>query len=88
MKINQEKKVKISPQNAYGGYNPKKVKRIPKGSKEKDLEEAEVVEVKLEDGRSILATVLEVTHNNVLLDFNHPLAGKKLFFTIKLIDIK
>ncbi|MFW9779738.1 MAG: peptidylprolyl isomerase, partial [Candidatus Heimdallarchaeota archaeon] len=37
MEIGQVKEVEIQPQDAYGGYNPKKVKKISKGSKERDL---------------------------------------------------
>ncbi len=88
MEIGQEKEVEISPQDAYGGYNPKKIKKIPKGLKERDLKTNTLIDVKLKDERLILATVIEVTSSHVLLDFNHPLAGKKLFFTIKLLDIK
>jgi len=88
MEIGQEKEVEIPPQEAYGGYNPKKVKKIPKGPKERNLKNNKIIDVKLKDGRSILATVLEVTSSHVLLDFNHPLAGKNLIFTIKLLEIK
>ncbi|MFX0183566.1 MAG: peptidylprolyl isomerase [Candidatus Hodarchaeota archaeon] len=88
MRIGQKKEVEISPQAAYGGYNPNKVKKILKGPKERDLKTNTIIDVKLKDGRIILATVLEVTSSHVLLDFNHPLAGKKLFFSINLLDIK
>ncbi|MFX1286271.1 MAG: peptidylprolyl isomerase [Promethearchaeota archaeon] len=88
MEIGQEKEVEIPPQFGYGGYNPRKVKKIPKGIKERDLKENSVIDVKLKGGRSVLATVLEVTNSYVLLDFNHPLAGKKLFFKIRLLDIE
>lgn len=88
MRIGQKKEVEISSQAAYGGYNPNKVKKILKGPKERDLKANTVINVKLKDGRSILATVLEVTSSHVLLDFNHPLAGKKLLFSIRLLDIE
>ena len=88
MTVGQEKEVEVPPQDGYGGYNPKKVKKIPKGIKEKDLKENTVIDVKLKNGRTILATVLEVTSSYVLLDFNHPLAGKKLHFSIRLLNIE
>ena len=36
----------------------------------------------------VQARVSEVKEQVVLLDYNHPLAGKKLFFDVKILDIK
>ena len=39
------------------------------------------------DGRQVPATITEVTADNVILDLNHPLAGKVLTFDIKIVEI-
>jgi FKBP-type peptidyl-prolyl cis-trans isomerase SlyD len=46
------------------------------------------LEAKSPDGQSMFPLVTEVKSETVVLDFNHPLAGKTLFFEIKVLDIK
>ena len=38
-------------------------------------------------GRVIRPTVKEINDHTVLLDFNHPLAGKTLFCDVKVVDV-
>jgi FKBP-type peptidyl-prolyl cis-trans isomerase SlyD len=39
-------------------------------------------------GEDVVLRVSEVKDNTVVLDFNHPLAGKTLDFEIKVLDIQ
>jgi len=32
--------------------------------------------------------VVEIKEDTVLLDYNHPLAGKTLFFDVKILDVQ
>ncbi len=43
---------------------------------------------KTPDGRAMPVRVHEVREKSVVVDFNHPLAGKTLNFTVKIKDIK
>ena len=43
------------------------------------------VEVSLEDGQSLEVQVVEISDDSVVLDGNHPLAGKELHFEIALL---
>ena len=40
------------------------------------------------DGQTGLAKILELTDEKVVVDTNHPMAGKKLLFEIKLLKIE
>jgi FKBP-type peptidyl-prolyl cis-trans isomerase SlyD len=40
------------------------------------------------DGQSFRAKITEVKTDTVVLDLNHPLAGKTLNFKVKVLDIK
>jgi len=55
-------------------------------------EEAQKVDIVLqgrdEKGGVVNARVAEVREETVLLDFNHPLAGKTLQFNVKILDIR
>ena len=39
-------------------------------------------------GRTLPCKVVEITDNNVVIDANHPLAGKDLLFDIEVVNIK
>ena len=35
-----------------------------------------------------MGTVKEVRENDVVVDFNHPMAGQDLFFTVEIQDVR
>ena len=39
------------------------------------------------EGKRFMGTVLEVKDENISMDFNHPLAGKNLIFTVTVVSI-
>jgi peptidylprolyl isomerase len=39
------------------------------------------------DGKTIFATIIEISGDSLTLDANHPLAGKDLTFNIDLVEI-
>jgi peptidylprolyl isomerase len=91
MKENEEKNIEIQPKDAYGMHNPTLVQTVPKTALGKDLK----VEVGMTLGMQIPNTehtipvrVTKVTKDSVELDANHPLAGKKLLFKIKIVEAK
>ena len=45
-----------------------------------------MLKVSLEDGQSLEVQVVEISDDAVVLDGNHPLAGKTLEFDIQLIE--
>ena len=45
-----------------------------------------MLEVSMEDGQSLEVQVVELSDETVVLDGNHPLAGKELHFEIELLD--
>jgi len=89
MKVGESKQVTVAPEQGYGPVNPQAVQEVPI---DKIPEEARKVGAQLQgkdaQGRMVHPRVTEVKEQVVLLDFNHPLAGKELFFDVKILDIQ
>ena len=78
-------KVKIAPEQAYGPIDPKKVQTVPI---DKIPEDARKVGTLLSaQGMDDPIRVVEVRPDVVVLDFNHPLAGKALTFDVLVLSI-
>lgn len=89
MKVGESKQVTVNPEEGYGPINPQAVQEV---SIENIPPDARKVGVRLQgqdaQGRMVHPLVTEVKEQVVMLDFNHPLAGKKLFFDVKILDIQ
>jgi len=83
------KSVTIEPEQAYGDTNPNAIQSVPRETIPAELEIAvgTALQVETTDGRQIPVTVTEINDENVVLDANHPLAGKTLTFDIELVAI-
>ncbi|MBI3615361.1 MAG: peptidylprolyl isomerase [Candidatus Omnitrophica bacterium] len=87
--VGDSKEVTVDPKDAYGQVNPAAFIEIPKTQ----LPQGSVPEVGMvlngrdPNGRPLQAKVSEVKETTVLLDMNHPLAGKTLHFKVKIINI-
>lgn len=90
MKIGESKKVVVDPEDAYGQVDPENVIEVPRDEfpDEIPLEPGIELEVKNADGEELSATIIAITGDTVKLDFNHPLAGKKLTFDVEVIDLR
>lgn len=89
MEINEEKHIAIPPEEAYGLYNESMIQAIPIEEVRQYFEPqvGMVIGVQLDEGIQVPATIKEVSETAVVLDFNHQLAGKTLYFDIKIMDI-
>jgi FKBP-type peptidyl-prolyl cis-trans isomerase SlyD len=89
MKVGESKHVKVPPQEGYGVVNPQAYQEVPK---ENVPAEAQKVGAQLMgrdgNGRVVRPRVSEIKDKTVVLDFNHPLAGKTLFFDVKVLDVQ
>ena len=90
MEIDVEKSISIQAKNAYGERRNDLEKEFPR----KDIpfqnepKEGMFVSLRTPDGKEFSAKIIKVTPDKITLDFNHPLAGKRLNFKIKLVEIK
>lgn len=89
MKKDEEKEVKIKPEDAYGPRNEDLKQEIPRDkiNVPGDLKPGVTLAVTAPDGQQFPVVVKDVVDDKVIIDLNHPLAGKNLNFKIKIIDI-
>ena len=89
LKIGDTKEVTVQPEGGYDAASPDAFREV---DKEQIPPEALEVGAKIKGrdaaGGGLEVRVAEVKDKTVVLDFNHPLAGKTLYFDIKVLDIK
>ena len=89
MKAGESKQVVIPPEAAYGVFNPEAIQEVPKDQLPRDVVEVGAqVQVQITGGQTLEARISEVEDETVVLDFNHPLAGKTLYFDVKVLEIE
>jgi FKBP-type peptidyl-prolyl cis-trans isomerase 2 len=89
MAQDEEKEVKIEPGDAYGSLIDKLQQWAPSNLLGETKPVAGMVlQMKTEDGRLLNCMVKSIDGDKMLLDFNHPLAGKPLIFKFKVVEIK
>ncbi len=89
MNPNETRTVTISPENAYGHRDEKKVFEFPRKNAPGDFDPriGDMVKMHRSDGKAVPVTVMAVTEKGFLMDANHPLAGKELIFDLELVEI-
>ena len=89
MKIGGEKNVTVKPEDAYGKINPGAVREVPKEKIPANaLKVGAVLASSEPDGRVVPMTVKQIKEKTVVMDLNHPMAGKTLVFDVKVVDIQ
>ncbi len=86
MDVDEKKVVALAAEDAYGDVNPEAFKEVPA---EQIPEGARRVGAQLSaQGYSGTIRVSQVKDDTVVLDFNHPLAGKDLTFDVRVVAIE
>ncbi len=84
MKAGQKRRIDVAAQDAYGPYNNKLRQTVDKEKLPKDVKVGDILQAA--DNR--LVKVLEVNEKKVLIDLNHPLAGKTLTFDVNILNVE
>ncbi|NVM18526.1 MAG: peptidylprolyl isomerase [Candidatus Lokiarchaeota archaeon] len=86
--IGDEFEITLSPSEGYGEIDPLLVQTISMDQLPEDLdpEEGMMLGVGDANGTHSMAWVKEVDEEFIILDMNHPLAGKTLHFKIKILE--
>jgi len=91
MTVGDEKDVVVEPAAGYGERDDSAYEVVSLDLFPEEMELEPGLELALYDqetGQEFLAWVAEVNGDNVVLDFNHPLAGETLHFHVEIVDIR
>ncbi len=85
----EKKVIRVPPDFTYGPYDPKKVTLVAQERLlGETIETGKVVKVPDELGLKRPAIIRAIWEGAIMLDFNHPLAGKILHFEISIRDVR
>ncbi len=84
MKAGDAASIPVSAVEAYGPYNHKKRKTIDRAEAPAGVRPGSI----LRSPEGEFARVLELDDRSVLLDYNHPLAGKNLVFEVRVLKVE
>lgn len=89
MSIGEKAEVLVKAEDAYGEYEAEAKQEVPKDQFAGiDLEVGMALYGQGEDGGTVQVIVKEIGNENVIIDFNHPLAGKDLSFIVSINNIR
>lgn len=89
MKVKEKKTITIPKKEAYGESKSELIQEVPKDQLPEDLEPKVGMGLvsQTPNGQEINLIVKEVKDNTIVVDGNHPLAGKDLVFDLEVVEI-
>lgn len=89
MKVKEKKTINISKEDAYGAIREELVQEVPKSQLPEDIkpEVGMGLVSKTQNGQDINLVVKDVKEDSIVVDGNHPLAGKDLTFELEVVEI-
>jgi len=89
MAMGEKADILVPAAKAYGDYNDEALQEVPKEQFAGiELTEGMSLYGQSEDGGTVQVTVKEIQDENVKIDYNHPLAGQDLMFTVTVATVR
>jgi FKBP-type peptidyl-prolyl cis-trans isomerase 2 len=86
MTVGEKRTIEIEPKDAYGEINPQMVSEVALNQVPEGVKEGDMLQGQNQYG-PVQVVVKEVKESTVVLDMNHPLAGKKLIFDLEVVSV-
>ncbi|MGJ8745159.1 FKBP-type peptidyl-prolyl cis-trans isomerase [Polaribacter sp.] len=89
MKLNEKKTITIAKEDAYGDVNENLIQEVAKTQLPQDMEPQVGMGLvsTSPEGQEINLMVVEVKEESIVVDGNHPLAGRDLIFDLEVVEI-
>jgi len=80
----------VPPEKAFAQPNPNNIQHMKRSDFGADiqLEEGMIISFADANGAELPGVIKEVHDNLVIVDFNHPLAGKSLTFDVEILEVE
>ncbi len=90
LKAGDKKHIEVKSDEAYGPVNDKLFMEVPRSSLPPDLtpKVGMVLQMQSAGGRPMPGVITEVKDKTIVLNFNHPLAGKDLSFDVEIVNVQ
>lgn len=86
MEIGEKKTIAMSPGDAYGETRDDLLFEVPISNVPPNVEVGATLQAEFEQGVPVIFTVTDIKNDTVVLDGNHPLAGKNLTFEVEVVE--
>jgi len=86
MKEGEKKTIELIPEDAYGQLIEGRTQEVEKSALTEEIQVGMALQANGEVG-TMVVTVKEIKEETVVLDANHPLAGRKLIFDLEVIEV-
>ncbi len=90
MESGQSKQVVVDPAEGYGDHDPRGLQEVPKSAFPEGFAPSPGMQLTAEGpgGEVVPFSVREVKPESVVIDLNHPLAGRTLHFDVTVRDVR
>ena len=79
----------LQPQQAFGLHDPDKLHQLARAdfSPQLQLEPGVIIGFDTPSGEELSGTIISLTDETVIVDFNHPLAGRVVVFEVEIVSV-
>ncbi|MEO6283870.1 MAG: peptidylprolyl isomerase [Dyadobacter sp.] len=85
----------VAPEEGYGEFDEEAIVELPKAvfqmedvDQEELLQIGNIIPMTNEDGERMHGQVVEIKEDLVIMNFNHPLAGKEMHFSGQILSVR
>ncbi len=85
----EEQTLTLEPDQAFGPRDESKIHPMPRSNfaPDMELEQGLVIGFTTPEGQELAGIVLEIQEQEVIIDFNHPLAGNEVVFKVEILAV-
>ena len=90
LSVGDAKQVVVPPEDGYGEHDARGVQEVPKSAFPAEMQPAVGLELMAQGpgGEEVPFVIREVKPESIVIDLNHPLAGKTLHFAVTVREVR